>query len=119
MNKRRVGSAYETRAARFLEAQGLKILEQNFHCRAGEIDLIARDGREVVFVEVKYRANARQGDPAEAVSFRKQQTISRVSDYYALKHQMGEQVPRRFDVIAILGQELKHYPNAFDYCGFC
>ena len=67
MNKREVGAAYEEAAAVFLEKNGVRILERNFRCRQGEIDLIGRDGEYLVFFEVKYRKNADAGLPAEAV----------------------------------------------------
>ena len=56
MNRRRTGTAYEIMAADYLKTQGYQIIKQNYRCRLGEIDLIARDGPYLVFVEVKYRA---------------------------------------------------------------
>ena len=76
-NKRETGAEYEKKAARYLESCGYKIISSNFRCRAGEIDLIARDGRYLVFIEVKYRVNAQMGEPQEAVDTKKQQKISR------------------------------------------
>ena len=63
MNRRETGSRYEKQAAVFLEQKGYEILEMNFRCRRGEIDLVARDGEYLVFVEVKYRADLRCGRP--------------------------------------------------------
>ena len=74
-NRRQIGTKEEALAAAFLEKQGYQILERNFRCRLGEIDLIARDGSTLVFVEVKYRKNADFGTPAEAVNRKKQLTI--------------------------------------------
>ena len=59
MNRRETGSRYEKQAAVYLEQKGYEILEMNFRCRRGEIDLVARDGEYLVFVEVKYRADLR------------------------------------------------------------
>ena len=67
MNKRQTGADQEVLAAVWLEKQGLRILEKNYRCRQGEIDLIARDGRYLVFVEVKYRKGIHTGHPSEAV----------------------------------------------------
>lgn len=67
MNKRQIGTLYEEKAARCLQAAGYEILERNYRCRAGEIDLIAKDHDFLVFVEVKYRENASMGTPLEAV----------------------------------------------------
>ena len=61
MNKRQAGAEYEARAAEWLEQQGLCILERNFYCRQGEVDLVAEDGAYLVFVEVKYRRDNRAG----------------------------------------------------------
>ena len=71
MNKREIGSGYEEMAAAYLIEQGYKIVARNFSGRRGEIDIIARDGEYLVFVEVKYRRDERQGSPAEAVDYRK------------------------------------------------
>ena len=117
-NRRRVGSAYERTAANWLRAHGCRILEQNFNCRFGEIDLIAADGRTLVFVEVKYRKNASSGLPEEALSSTKIRRICRTADYYRIRHGIPETRPCRFDVIAIQGTEIRHHKNAFDYCGF-
>ena len=65
-NKRETGTRKEELAADFLTRRGVKILERNFRCRQGEIDLIGMDGQYLVFVEVKYRKTARNGMPAEA-----------------------------------------------------
>ena len=115
MNRRKVGSAYEKKAGAFLETQGLKILCYNFRNRYGEIDLVARDGQTVVFVEVKYRKNSEKGRPEEAVDCRKKRRICRVADYYRMLHGMGDFSPVRFDVVAICGEEITWFRNAFDY----
>lgn len=121
MNKRKTGSRYETMAARYLEDNGYVILRQNFRCRMGEIDLIARDEASgqncLVFVEVKYRSSAGTGIPEEAVHTRKQHRICRVADYFRLQYRIPWDTPCRFDVIAIEGEELRHHANAFPYCG--
>lgn len=115
MNKREVGTAYEKKAVLFLEKQGLVILCRNFRNRYGEIDIVARDGKTVVFVEVKYRRDAEKGRPEEAVDFRKQRRICRVADYYRMLHKMGEFSSVRFDVVAICGEEIRWFQNAFEY----
>ena len=67
-NKRETGTRKEELAADFLTRRGVKILERNFRCRQGEIDLIGMDGQYLVFVEVKYRKTARNGMPAEGLA---------------------------------------------------
>ena len=69
---------------RLLKKKGYRILEANFRCRFGEIDLIARDGAYLVFIEVKYRSSLKDGDSLEAVNRRKQRKIIRVAEYYPL-----------------------------------
>ncbi|MEI3186619.1 MAG: YraN family protein [Lachnospiraceae bacterium] len=81
MNRRAVGSKYEQMAKEWLKKQGLTILAQNFRSRTGEIDLIARDERTIIFVEVKYRSSVSAGDPAEAVSWQKQMKIRNTARY--------------------------------------
>lgn len=115
MNTRKVGAAYEKKAGMFLEEQGLAILQYNFRSRSGEIDIVAKDRETMVFVEVKYRKDAGKGQPEEAVDYRKQGKICRVADYYRMLHHMGDFSPVRFDVVAICGEEIRWYPNAFEY----
>ena len=103
MNKRKTGTEYEELAARWLTGKGFEILEKNYRCRIGEIDLIARDGRYLVFVEVKYRAGEKAGDPSEAVN------------WYLRQKRIPEDMPCRFDVVSILGSEIYHIKNAFEY----
>ena len=74
-NKRQTGIKYEQAAGFFLEQMGYEILEYNYRCRFGEIDIIAKDGACLVFCEVKYRSGRGKGSPLEAVDYRKQQTI--------------------------------------------
>lgn len=112
-NNRGVGTIKEEVAAKYLEDNGMSILEKNFRCRYGEIDIIAKDGRYLVFVEVKYRANAGNGYPQEAVTKKKQKTIAFVANYYMMKNHLETDLPIRFDVIAILGEEITHIKNAF------
>lgn len=113
MNTRKKGMEYEQVAAGYLQRQGVNILEHNYRNRRGEIDLIGRDGEYTVFFEVKYRRNDRKGAPAEAVNFAKQKTICRVADYYRMTHGIGEFSAVRYDVIAIEGETITWYKNAF------
>lgn len=112
-NRRRTGAEYEQQAARYLEEKGYRVLERNFYTRSGEIDLIARDGRYLVFLEVKYRKNGRDGHPLEAVDLRKQSRIRRAAQVYLLRNGYDAEQPCRFDVIGILGEELMHVEDAF------
>lgn len=113
MNKRQLGNDYERAAADYLTGQGYEILVRNFRCRSGEIDLIAREGEYLCFVEVKYRAGHACGSALEAVGYRKQQQILKVAKYYLMKNGMSLDVACRFDVVAIDGKEITLLRNAF------
>lgn len=113
MNKRQTGSQYEEKAAEYMKQQGYRILERNYRCRQGEIDIIAQDEAYLVFVEVKYRSSTEKGYPAEAVTERKQRIIRQVAAYYLYSRRLSEQTPVRFDVAAILGEEIQYIKNAF------
>lgn len=115
MNKRSVGSKYEDMAVSFLEANGVKIIERNFRSRFGEIDIVGHDGSYYIFCEVKYRKTGTAGDPAMAVDVKKQYRISRVADYFRVYRKLKDTDNVRFDVIAILGEMIEWYKNAFYY----
>ena len=103
-------------AGAYLESLGYKIVTYNYRCKMGEIDLIARDGEYLVFIEVKYRTTDVSGSPAEAVNVRKQQTIGKCAMHFLMKQGFSD-VPCRFDVVAIAGaagqEEVTLYKNAF------
>ncbi|MEY8426145.1 YraN family protein [Lachnospiraceae bacterium 46-15] len=105
MNRRKVGAEYESYAAHFLEEQGYRIVECNYRCRMGEIDIIAREGRYLVFVEVKYRSDSTQGYALEAVDTRKQAVIRKVAQHYLLAHHLPPETPCRFDAVGITGED--------------
>ena len=113
MNTREKGTEYEHIAANYLQNHGVIISECNYRSRQGEIDIIGKDGEYTVFFEVKYRKNGANGQPAEAVNYRKQRKICKVADHYRMIHQIGEFSPVRYDIVAICGTEITWYQNAF------
>ena len=115
-NNRKVGEAQETRAVLELKKLGYKILEKNFRCRVGEIDIIALHKGYLVFVEVKYRKTASYGYPWEAVSNNKQRQICKVARQYCYSKRVKKQI--RFDIISICGEEIMWFQNAFEYVEF-
>lgn len=115
MNTRKTGTVYEQIAIEYLQRQGVVILEHNYRNRRGEIDIVGRDGEYTVFFEVKYRKDDAMGYPVEAVNRNKQRTICRVADYYRMMHHMGDFAPVRYDVVAICGEEITWYQNAFEH----
>ncbi len=117
LNRRTVGSEQERVAAAFLIEQGYEIRQMNFRCRSGEIDIVASEGRYLVFVEVKYRSSGSAGDPLEAVGKKKQRQISRTASVYLHLHGLSGDTPCRFDVVGITGAgHVRLVRNAFDYC---
>ncbi len=113
-SSRQVGRHYEKVAEKCLESQGYQILERNFSCRRGEIDLIAREGGYLVFVEVKYRKTTDQGDPAEAVDQRKRRRIGQAAAYYLYLHGLPADTLCRFDVVALIPGKYRICKNAFE-----
>ena len=95
------GKAAESQACRFLADRGLEPIARNYRCRHGEIDLIMRDGRALVFVEVRYRGNRRFAGGAETVDRRKQSKLVATAMHYLQSHPGAAAHPARFDVVAI------------------
>lgn len=116
-NRRETGSQYEQLAGSYLESCGYEILEYNYRCRIGEIDIIARDGEYLVFCEVKYRRGSDTGNPLEAVDWKKQKVISKCALYYLTVNHLTNHACR-FDVVGVLGKEITLIKNAFEYCGY-
>jgi len=94
------GAEGERAAEQFLRQQRYVILERNYRCPRGEIDLVALDGRTVVFVEVKTRRGLSIAAPFEAVDRRKQRRIARAAQYFVARHRLEERVAR-FDVVGV------------------
>ena len=99
-SKKSVGSEGENISLAFLQKNGYKIIEKNFRTRYGEIDIIAEEGRELVFIEVKRRRSGGFGKPYEAVNGRKQEHIAKSAlQYMKLRRLFGRSV--RFDVVSV------------------
>ncbi len=99
--RQRDGDLAEALAATYLSQQGLQILERNYRVRGGELDLIALDGETLVFVEVRYRKNARFGGAAASIDARKQQRLIHAAQVYLLKHPRQALRPCRFDCVLL------------------
>ena len=116
-DRRQTGAKGESLAVAFLKKQGYRIIEENYRCKLGEIDVIARDGQILTFIEVKARRTDEFGGPKRAVTPKKQRKISMVAlDYLKRTEQMDEKA--RFDVVAVRlrpkGPEIEIIKNAFD-----
>ena len=111
-----IGSAAERLAAAFLRERGYHVLEHNFRCRGGEIDLVALDGSTLVFAEVKLRRTLARGAPIEAVTALKQARVRKAAQtYLAFSGRVFERI--RFDVISVMRTsartEITHLKAAF------
>jgi putative endonuclease len=112
------GNLGERAARDFLKKKGLKFLVANFSSRRGEIDLIFRDGRCLVFIEVKTRSSDSWSRPARAVTMHKRRTLARTAQDY-LRLLEDSQVPFRFDIVEVLLEngsvrEIRHIENGFN-----
>ncbi len=108
-----IGSAREEQARRYLEEQGLRLLQRNYRSRRGEIDLIMRDANCLVFVEVRYRKSSAFGSPAETVTHDKRRRITAAAQHYL--QQNPSRLDCRFDILAITaGGQPEWLKNAFD-----
>ncbi len=96
-----LGKRGEDLAAKFLAKEGYRIIERNFRCPYGEIDLIARDGKTVVFVEIKTRTSARLSPPYLAVNKSKRQKIKKTAQFYLNLKKAGP-VECRFDIVSVV-----------------
>ena len=115
MQKNIYGKTSEIIAADYLKKKGYKILATNYKNKIGEIDVIAKDKKTLVFVEVKARSSKAFGHPLEAIDEQKQHKVRRVAELFLVMQHLAES-PCRFDAISILGQndyEIEHIENAF------
>ena len=118
--RQNLGQAGEAIALTFLKENGYTILAQNYRRRFGEIDIIAREGDYLVFVEVKTRTGFSHGHPLDAVTFKKQKQISKVAQYYLAEKNLFD-TAARFDVVSVIISKnspvnVEVVTNAFDLC---
>lgn len=114
MNENNAGLEAEKLAATFLVNHGLKLVAQNYHCRFGEIDLIMKDAKTLVFIEVRLRSNSQFGSAASSITPQKQKKLILTAQHYLQQH---GQSACRFDVILMNKTDINHIEwirNAFD-----
>ena len=112
------GRIAEDAALAHLRRHGLTLVQRNFRCKAGEIDLVMRDRHTLVFVEVKHRSNVRFGDPLETIDRRKQLRLARAAEVFLQRNRASTAMQCRFDVVASRAGadgkvEIVWLPNAF------
>ena len=109
-------SGQEKANCKYLEKQGVQILERNYRCKMGEIDIIGRQGDCFIFFEVKYRKSEEFGQALSFVDYKKQRTICRCVAAYCMKHTYITQF--RYDVIGITDTKIEWIQNAFCHSGY-
>ncbi|HBO42715.1 MAG TPA: YraN family protein [Planctomycetaceae bacterium] len=116
-----LGERGEALAARYLRRRGYRILGRHVRLPSGELDLVALDGKTIVFIEVKTRKSDQHGQPSEAVTPEKQRRLTRLAVTFLKRHRLHEH-PARFDVIGITWPDgekpcVEHFVNAFEAVG--
>ncbi|MBW2659224.1 MAG: YraN family protein [Deltaproteobacteria bacterium] len=119
-NRQKLGRTGERIASAYLQKNGYIILSKNYRRKCGEIDIIARQGDYLVFIEVKTRTTISHGHPLEAVTVRKQKQISMVAQCYLAENNLFD-TAARFDVVAVTALknsrvQVELIPNAFELC---
>lgn len=104
----------ETRALRHLEARGLKLVERNWRCKGGELDLVMTDGATLAVIEVRSRARSDYGSALESVDARKQGRLVHATQLFLVGHPEHAQREVRFDVVTLEGRDLQWLKAAFD-----
>ena len=113
------GSEAEEMAKRFLENQGLSLIQRNYRCKMGEIDLIMQDNDTLVFVEVRHRSRIGFGSAAESITKTKRRRIVTAATMFLQSIPAKNQPPCRFDVMAITGNKMQQFDwikDAFQVC---
>jgi len=107
-----IGQNAEDLALQFLQSKGMRLIDRNYRCKMGEIDLVMRCDSELVFVEVRYRKHASFGSGAESVDYRKQQKILKSAEYFLQKHSKYATLPCRIDVVSITAAQKSSDPQS-------
>jgi len=110
--KQQIGQAAEMQACHYLQQQGLRLIQTNFRCKLGEIDLIMQDKNCLVFVEVRFKRSAKFGTAAESITPFKQLKLTRAAYFYLQQQKLFNKVNCRFDFVAV-GDHIDWIKNAF------
>ncbi len=116
IDRRQLGNAAEERAAQYLCAAGLTLMQRNYHCRMGELDLIARHGDTLVIAEVRMRTSARFGGAAASITWNKRRRIVRTTRHLLARYPALQKCTVRFDALLVDGAagEIEWIKGAFD-----
>ena len=113
MNKKAIGSKWEAAARDYIKMCGYEILYCNYKCSIGEVDIIAKEEKTIVFIEVKFRSSGSYGTAVEAVDNMKQQKIRHVAAHFLMTTYHTESIPCRFDVLGFDKEKITYIKNAF------
>lgn len=105
------GDQAEQQALDYLRKHGLQLVDRNYRCKSGELDLIMKDEHTLVVVEVRFRASAKYGGAVESITSKKQSRIIAATQHYLMTNKINSAI--RFDVVAISGERIDWIPNAF------
>lgn len=101
IDTKKLGNQIEALVCNYLRQQKLKLIDRNYRCRLGEIDLIMSDQSTLVFIEVRYRQHHHFGSSLESINLIKQKKIIKTAEYYLLSQQLSEKMTCRFDVVGV------------------
>jgi putative endonuclease len=107
------GRCAEEKALAYLQDKGLKLVERNYSCRLGEIDLIMRDSEYLVFIEVRSRTNVHYGGGLASITYAKRQKIIKTTAHYLIKNRLHDKFPLRFDVVSFDVGSISWLKDAF------
>lgn len=111
------GKRAESIALKHLKKAGLKLIHNNFYCKLGEIDLIMKDKKTIVFVEVRYRKSDHYGSSVESIDRRKQKRLARAAQFFIISKKWPQNMPYRFDIVGLSGDlitpSIQWIKNAF------
>ncbi len=107
------GQQAEELVCQHLQKEGLKLIDRNYRCRLGEIDLIMQEANDLIFIEVRYRENIFFGNGAESVTRTKQNKLIKAASYYLQQQKLHESINCRFDVVSLSSRGLEWIKNAF------
>ena len=108
MKTKAIGTIAEEAAKDYLCKNQLNFIEKNYHCRQGEIDLVMKEGKLLVFIEVRYRKSKRYGTGIDSITKEKQRPIISAARHYLHKHKLTEAVSCRFDIIGVEPAQKNH-----------
>lgn len=114
-NKKVIGDQKEQNALTHLQNNGLRLIEKNYHCPFGEIDLIMSDHDEIVFIEVRSRKNIAYGSAIESIDYFKQQKLLKSATHYLQKKRLIDLCDCRFDVVGFSNNQIDWIKDAFSY----